>query len=36
MQHFDVAKADLAFDDVTIAEYLTFMEIMTAAGRAGR
>jgi hypothetical protein len=26
-----VAKADLAFDDVTVAEYLTFMEIMAKA-----
>lgn len=31
MQHFKVAKADLAFDDVTIAEYLTFMEAMARA-----
>jgi predicted peroxiredoxin/TusA-related sulfurtransferase len=31
MQHFRVAKTDLAFDDVTIAEYLTFMEIMANA-----
>ncbi len=31
MQHFKVAKADLAFSDVTIAEYLTFMEIMAGA-----
>ena len=31
MQHFNVAKTDLAFDDVTIAEYLTFMEIMANA-----
>ena len=31
MQHFNMAKTDLAFDDVTIAEYLTFMEIMANA-----
>jgi predicted peroxiredoxin/TusA-related sulfurtransferase len=31
MRHFKVAKADLAFDEVTIAEYLTFMEIMAGA-----
>jgi predicted peroxiredoxin len=31
MQHFNVATTDLAFDDVTIAEYLTFMEIMANA-----
>ena len=31
MQHFKVAKTDLAFDDVTLAEYLTFMEIMAGA-----
>lgn len=31
MQHFKVAKTDLAFHDVTIAEYLTFMEVMTGA-----
>jgi predicted peroxiredoxin len=31
MQHFKVAKTDLAFDGVTIAEYLTFMEIMANA-----
>ena len=31
MQHFKVAKTDLAFGDVTIAEYLTFMEIMANA-----
>ncbi len=31
MRHFKVAKADLAFDDVTIAEYLTFMETMAGA-----
>jgi hypothetical protein len=28
MRHFKVAKTDLAFDGVTIAEYLTFMEVM--------
>lgn len=31
MQHYKVARTDLAFDDVTIAEYLTFMEIMAGA-----
>jgi predicted peroxiredoxin/TusA-related sulfurtransferase len=31
MRHFKVAKADLAFDEVTISEYLTFMEIMARA-----
>jgi hypothetical protein len=31
MQHFKVAKTDLAFSDVTVAEYLTFMEIMAQA-----
>lgn len=31
MQHFKVARTDLAFSDVTIAEYLTFMETMTRA-----
>jgi predicted peroxiredoxin len=31
MRHFKVAKADLAFNDVTIAEYLTFMETMAHA-----
>lgn len=31
MQHFKVAKTDLAFDNVTIAEYLTFMETMAHA-----
>ena len=31
MRHFKVAKTDLAFNDVTIAEYLTFMEIMAGA-----
>lgn len=31
MRHFKVAKADLAFNDVTIAEYLTFMETMARA-----
>jgi predicted peroxiredoxin/TusA-related sulfurtransferase len=31
MRHFKVARADLAFDDVIIAEYLTFMETMTHA-----
>jgi predicted peroxiredoxin/TusA-related sulfurtransferase len=31
MQHFKVAKTDLAFSDVTVAEYLTFMETMARA-----
>jgi predicted peroxiredoxin/TusA-related sulfurtransferase len=31
MRHFKVAKTDLAFNDVTIAEYLTFMETMARA-----
>jgi predicted peroxiredoxin/TusA-related sulfurtransferase len=31
MQHFKVAKSDLAFQDVTVAEYLTFMEAMAHA-----
>jgi len=31
MQHFKVAKTDLAFADVTVAEYLTFMETMAQA-----
>ena len=31
MEHFKVAEADLAFDDVIVAEYLTFMEQMDAA-----
>jgi hypothetical protein len=31
MTHFKVARTDLAFSDVIIAEYLTFMEIMTRA-----
>lgn len=31
MQHFKVAKTDLAFGDVTIAEYLAFMETMAHA-----
>ena len=31
MQRFKVAKADFAFDEVTIAEYLTFMESMAHA-----
>jgi hypothetical protein len=31
MQHFKVSRADLAFSDVTIAEYLTFMETMAHA-----
>jgi predicted peroxiredoxin len=31
MQHFKVARTDLAFNDVTVAEYLTFTEIMAGA-----
>ena len=31
MRHFKVAKTDLAFSGVTIAEYLTFMEAMSRA-----
>lgn len=31
MEHFGVSKADLAFDDVVISEYLTFMEVMDKA-----
>ena len=31
MRHFKVAKADLAFDEVTISEYLTFIKIMARA-----
>ena len=31
MRHFKVAKTDLALPDVTIAEYLTFMETMARA-----
>ena len=31
MQHFRVAKDDLRYDDVTIAEYLTFMAVMEQA-----
>jgi len=31
MDHFKVAEADLAFDDVIVAEYLTFMEQMDRA-----
>ena len=31
MAHFHVAKTDLVFDGVTIAEYLTFMEVMSRA-----
>jgi predicted peroxiredoxin/TusA-related sulfurtransferase len=31
MQHFKVTKSDLAFDDVTVAEYLIFMEVMASA-----
>src|SRR5271166_5865727 len=31
MRHFKVATADLAFDEVTISQYLTFMDIMARA-----
>ena len=31
MQHFKVGRSDLAFSDVTVAEYLTFMETMARA-----
>jgi predicted peroxiredoxin/TusA-related sulfurtransferase len=31
MQHFRVTRSDLAFSDVTVAEYLTFMEAMARA-----
>jgi predicted peroxiredoxin/TusA-related sulfurtransferase len=31
MDHFGVAKEDLAFDDVPIVEYLTFMSVMKAS-----
>jgi predicted peroxiredoxin/TusA-related sulfurtransferase len=31
MRHFKVAKSDLAFPGVTVAEYLTFMETMAHA-----
>ena len=31
MRHFKVARTDLAFSGVTVAEYLTFMEIMASA-----
>ena len=31
MEHFGVAPEELAFDDVIVAEYLTFMEQMAAA-----
>lgn len=31
MRHFKVAKTDLAFDGVTVAEYLTFTEVMLQA-----
>ncbi len=31
MSHFHVTRADLAFDGVTVAEYLTFMEVMAGA-----
>jgi len=31
MRRFKVAKTDLAFDGVTIAEYLTFTEVMRQA-----
>lgn len=31
MQHFRVSEADLAFDGVIVAEYLTFMEVISRA-----
>lgn len=31
MEHFKVAEEDLAFDGVIVAEYLTFMEVMSRA-----
>jgi len=31
MRHFKIAKNDLAFPGVTVAEYLTFMETMARA-----
>jgi predicted peroxiredoxin/TusA-related sulfurtransferase len=31
MEHFGVKKSDLAFDDVTVGEYLTFLEVMDKA-----
>jgi predicted peroxiredoxin/TusA-related sulfurtransferase len=31
MEHFGVKKAGLAFDDVVVAEYLTFIEVMHRA-----
>lgn len=31
MQHFKVHPEDLAFEGVTVAEYMTFMEVMTTA-----
>jgi predicted peroxiredoxin/TusA-related sulfurtransferase len=31
MEHFRVAEKDLAFDGVIVAEYLTFMEVMSGA-----
>ncbi len=31
MEHFGVTKSQLAFDGVIVAEYLTFMEVMTRA-----
>jgi predicted peroxiredoxin len=31
MKHFKVARSDLAFDGVTIAEYLTFAQVMARA-----
>lgn len=32
MQHFKVAMSGLAFREVTVAEYLTFAEVMAGAG----
>ncbi len=31
MEHFGVKKSELAFDDVVVAEYVTFMEVMNEA-----
>jgi hypothetical protein len=31
MDHFKVTKGDLAFDDLPIVQYLTFIEVMDEA-----
>lgn len=31
MDHFRVKRSDLAFDNVIVGEYLTFMEVMNKA-----